>query len=180
MCGRMSNESSRQDHQLASTREPRVVEGILHTGSVETPYRRAGRGRTLLLLLHGTTDARAEVFLALSREFRVIDPTPPWAGGEGPRPTGDRGEGSAATGEEDPPPGHQWSAWLLGVVDGLGLDRPALIVDAVRASLIGDLALTDPHRFGPVIVIRPGDRPESLVSAVRAGCASAAESDRGS
>lgn len=165
---------------MAPTREPRVVEAVLHTGSVQTPYRRAGRGRTLLLLLRGTTDERGEVFLALAREFRVIDPAPPWAGAQGPRQTDGRGEDSRAAGEEDPPPGHEWGAWLVGVVDGLGLDRPALIVDPMRASLIGALAESDPHRFGPVIVIGPGDRPESLVSAIRAGYGLGAEGDRGS
>lgn len=165
---------------MAPTRETGIVEAILHTGAVQTPYRRAGRGPPLLLLVRGTTDERAEVFLALAREFRVIDPTPPWPGAEGPRPTGGRGEDSTAAGEEDPPPGHEWGAWLLGVVDGLGLDRPALIVDPGRASLIGTLAQSDPHRFGPVIVIRPEDRPESLVSAIRTGYGSGAEGNRGS
>lgn len=165
---------------MAPQREPRIVEAILHTGSVQTPYRRAGRGPTLLLLVRGTTDERAEVFRALAREFRVIDPAPPWARAEGPRPTGGRGGDSTADGEEDPPPGHEWGAWLPGVVDGLGLDRPALIVDPGRASLIGALARSDPHRFGPVIVIRPEDRPDSLVSAVRAGYEPGAEGSRGS
>lgn len=116
-----------------------IVKALVQTGSTETVYRRAGQGPTLVLLLRPRgADERERLLSSLARAFRVIDPTPP----------------------EDV--GDAWSSWLRGVVDGLGLQRPALLADAGTVSRAEALARTDPHRFGPVIVVPPGSDPDAI------------------
>lgn len=100
------------------------VEAVLLTGGIETPYRRAGHGPPILLLAD-----RSDLFQALSHAFRVIQPL---------HPPGD-------------PHSPDWPRWLQDVVDGLGLGRPALVVDAQLAGLMRQLATTDPDRIGPVV-----------------------------
>lgn len=93
-------------------------------GRLETPYRRSGAGRPILLLA-----AVPGLFEELATGFRVIEPLRVPV-----RP------GDAA-----------WAAWLQGVIDGLGLDRPALVVDASCADAARRLAAVDPLRVGPVL-----------------------------
>lgn len=116
-----------------------IVKALVQTGSTETVYRRAGQGPTLVLLLGPrSADERDRLLSSLARAFRVIDPTPPEDVGDG------------------------WSSWLRGVVDGLGLQRPALVADPGTASRAEALARSDPHRFGPVIVVQPGSDPDAI------------------
>lgn len=105
-----------------------AVEAVLMTGGDEIPYRRAGHGRPVVLL---TRDAR--LFDLLARRVRVVQPL------EVP---GD-------------PEGTVWHRWLQGLVDGLGLDRPALVVDPLLAGPARRLAILDPDRFGAVVELTP-------------------------
>jgi hypothetical protein len=105
-----------------------TVEAVLLSGGLETPYRRAGAGPPILLLVDSP-----DLFEALAGTFRVIQPL---------RTPGDSHE-----------PG--WPRWLRDVVDGLGLGRPAVIVDMRSAGPARRLATSDPDRIGPVVDAGP-------------------------
>lgn len=102
-----------------------VFEAVVVTGGAETPYRRGGRGSVTVVLL---TD-RAGLFDALLPAVRVVEPLR--------RPAE---PGSPA-----------WQDWLRAVVDGLGLDRPALVVEPALMGAARRLAAVDPDRFGAVV-----------------------------
>lgn len=105
-----------------------AVEAVLVTGGDEIPYRRAGHGRPVVLL---TPDPR--LFDLLAARLRVVQPL---------RMPGDPGGGA-------------WHRWLQGLVDGLGLDRPALVVDTLLAGPVRRLAAIDPDRFSVVVEATP-------------------------
>lgn len=109
----------------------------IRAGSLETRYARAGVGRPVLLLAtpHGELPAAA-LFTALARECRVFAPRLPRAGGR----------------EDTETP-----AWLRGLIDGLGLQRPAVIAAPGYAELARDFAINDSDRVGGLILL--GDVP---------------------
>ena len=106
-----------------------MVEAVVVTGVLETPYRRAGRGATVLLL------GASGLFDELAESLRVVEPLrlP-----EAPAGVGELGEAG-------------WREWLRGLVDGLGVDRPALVVDAGLEASVLRAVDGDPDRYGPVI-----------------------------
>jgi hypothetical protein len=109
-------------------------------GAVETSYRRAGQGPPVLLL-----SADPQAFAALARRFRVLqpDPTPGAVGSSG------------------------WVEWLRGLVDGLGLARPAGVATEGSMAAVGDVATGDPDRFGPVVAATPvATLPARLLAAL--------------
>lgn len=101
-----------------------IVDAVLVSGTFETPYRRAGRGPSVLLLAQGTG-----LLEALAGELRVFEPL----------------RAPAAPGAAE------WIAWLHGLLDGLGLERPAVVVDASAAGPVRQLAAAEPDRLGPVV-----------------------------
>lgn len=104
------------------------LEAVVQVGEVETWYRRAGRGGHVLLLTRRGRDERDDLFGRLAEEHLVIEPaTLP----------------DAAT----------WAEWLCGVVDGLGLSRPDLVVDAEWGEAARRFASADPERAGRVILV---------------------------
>lgn len=105
-----------------------VHEAVVQVGEVETWYRRAGRGGPVLLLTNRGRDERDALFRRLAEKHLVIEPaTLP----------------DAAT----------WTEWLCGVVDGLGLTRPDLVVDAAWSEEARRFASADPERAGRVILV---------------------------
>lgn len=111
-----------------------VVEAVVVTGTTETPYRRAGRGATVLLLGAGV------LFDQLAETLRVVEPLriPPV-------------REAAPADRTEAPDDTAWRDWLRGLVDGLGLDRPALLVGAGLEAAVRRAVGEDPYRFGPVI-----------------------------
>jgi hypothetical protein len=105
-----------------------VVEAIVQTGEVETGYRRAGRGRPLVLLSDATPEERDRVFQRLAGTAMVVEPLLP-------------------------PPPSEWPRWLRGVIDGLGLDCPDLVVVEAWVGAAEAFALGDPDRAGRVVAI---------------------------
>jgi hypothetical protein len=102
-----------------------MIEAVVQTGLVETSYRRAGVGEPVLILA-GRTEREAGdwLFGQLAERFRTIAPVLP-------------GEG-------------ELEAWLRGLIDGLGLDRPAVVAaTALGAGLLRFMAL-DPGRAGRI------------------------------
>lgn len=106
--------------------EAGIIEAVVQVGAQETRYLRCGRGERVVVVLAGDTEDRLRLMRRYAAAHCVIAPVPhePVAGGahgaEGPA-----GQGGAAALEE----------WLLGVIDGLGLDLPAVFLAAEYAWL---------------------------------------------
>lgn len=107
-----------------------MVHAAVQVGEEVTAYVRAGRGRTVLVVGDGRSgDLPAPTLVAaLAREFRVVAPA---------HPVPDNGRGSR---------------WICGIIEGLGLDRPALVFVGEAAWLD---AFVEVHgdRVGPVISV---------------------------
>jgi hypothetical protein len=133
------------EHESAAGDPPPAIEAVVQTATIETIYRRAGRGPQVLLVAadgEGEPLGRA-LFRTLAERFRVVAPcyVPPEGTGRAP----DR----AAVG-----------VWLRDVIDGLGLDRPGIVADETFAGAAVEFASAEPDRVGRLAVIcRPGDRP---------------------
>lgn len=109
-----------------------TIEAVVQIGSAETPYRRGGRGAAVLLLASGSATERTRVFQRLTASHLVIEPL-------------------ALPAPED------WPVWLRGVVDGLGLVRPDLVVSPDLAPAADAFAAGDPERAGRVIPVEAID-----------------------
>jgi hypothetical protein len=106
-----------------------MMEAVVHAGTMETRYRRAGQGPQLLLL-GGGADAEwvAGVIPPLVARFRVFVPEVPSDAGTG---------------------------WLREMIDGLGLDRPGLVAGFTLAPLLDRFLETDADRLERVALIHP-------------------------
>jgi hypothetical protein len=104
---------------------------VVQVGDVETGYRRAGRGPSVLLLTTAVSASADEVFAALALHFRVIQPA--WPVG---LPIADV------------------SHWLRGIIEGLGLERPLLLVDAGSEAGAHQLSALLPSLVGAVLSYR--------------------------
>jgi hypothetical protein len=122
-----------------------MIESVVHAGAMETRYRRAGQGPQLLLLATGGEGQREVEWLAgaippLVDRFRVFVPEVPADAGP---------------------------AWLRGMIDGLGLDRPGVVADATLGELVARFLETDAERLERVAIVHPdgaaGPAPESPV-----------------
>jgi pimeloyl-ACP methyl ester carboxylesterase len=120
-----------------------MIEAVVQTGPFETWYRRAGVGGPVLLLIGPPAAAVGDwLFSQLAGRFRTIAPVLP-AGLAGASGTGTPVEGG---GLED---------WLRGLIDGLGLEQPALVAAAERGvGLLRFMAL-DPERVGRLALVQP-------------------------
>lgn len=107
-----------------------VVEAIVQIADDEIPYRRAGRGGATLLLCEPGQPEREAVFQRLATLGLVVEPLAL------PRP------GPA-----------EWARWLRGIVDGLGLDRPDLVVSPGLAAGARRFLEEDPQSGGSVLLI---------------------------
>jgi pimeloyl-ACP methyl ester carboxylesterase len=120
-----------------------MIEAVVQAGASETPYRRAGAGGAVLLLI-GATEAGCGdwLFGQVAGHFRAIAPVLP-AGLDlalGPHPAGNGGG---------------LEAWLRGLIDGLGLDRPALVSGTARGAALLRFVALDPDRVGRVVLLHP-------------------------
>ena len=103
-------------------------------GSVETGYRRAGRGETVVALASPDWPAAASLFPALARDFRLIVPEL---------------DGLDADATERP----AFAGWLRGFLDGLGLTDVTLLADECFGAAALGSALTEPVRVGRLVVV---------------------------
>jgi pimeloyl-ACP methyl ester carboxylesterase len=130
-----------------------MIEAVVQIGSVETAYRRAGSGRTVLLLV-GEGDAAVDwLFEQLAVRFRTIAPLRP----------GGIDEGGYAT----------LDLWLRGLIDGLGLQRPALVAGVADARSLLRFATIDPERVDRIALVVDGETGRGRDSALVDGAAAA-------
>lgn len=115
-----------------------VHRAIVDSGAIETEYLRAGHGPTVLYLGGALTGAaqRESMFAALASCFRVIAP-----------------QSTSLSAMAAPQHGgaSAFTQWLLGVLDGLGLGRASLVVEAPLAA--------ETARF----VVRHGSRVDRVI-----------------
>jgi hypothetical protein len=104
---------------------------VVQVGNVETGYRRAGRGPSILLLTTAEPDTDNDLFTALAAHFRVIQPA--WPAGV---------------------PAAEVPGWLRGIIEGLGLERPLLLVDAGSEAGAHELSAMLPSLVGAVVSSR--------------------------
>jgi pimeloyl-ACP methyl ester carboxylesterase len=120
-----------------------MIEAVVQIGAIETAYRRAGAGDAVLLLT-GTTEAREPdwLFDQLARHFRIVAPMVP-AGLDG-------------RADRDPTGGGlELEGWLRGLIDGLGLERPAVVAGAACGAGLLRFMVLDPDRVGRMALISP-------------------------
>jgi pimeloyl-ACP methyl ester carboxylesterase len=120
----------------------RTIAAVVHTGRHETAYRRAGAGLPVVLLT-GAREAELGdwLFGQLARRFRTIAPVLP--------PGMDPGVGARAGGGPD------LDEWLRGVIDGLGLERPALVGGPAWGFHLLRFQAVDPHRVRRLALVQP-------------------------
>jgi pimeloyl-ACP methyl ester carboxylesterase len=117
------------------------VEAVVQTGPTETRYLRAGQGAPVLLLFDGGAVAAvaSQLLETLVSEFRLLLPALTGNGID----VADAGQGS-------------FSTWLRNFMDGLGVDRFAVITTISYAEAIAAFATTDPDRIRGVVVLATG------------------------
>jgi pimeloyl-ACP methyl ester carboxylesterase len=118
------------------------VEAVVQTGPTETRYVRAGKGAPVLLLLDGGAVAAvaSQLLETLVSEFRLLLPALDVHGGD----FADAGQGS-------------FSMWLRNFMDGLGIDRFAVIATTACADALAAFATTDPDRVRGVVILATGN-----------------------
>lgn len=88
-----------------------IIEAVVQVGAQETRYLRCGRGDQVVMVLAAGEDERLSLMRQYSAANRVIAPVP-W----------DR---SGWQLHNDP---QAVDSWLNGVIDGLGLERPTVVL----------------------------------------------------
>lgn len=131
-----------------------MIEAVVQAGAQEISYRRAGFGPAVLILNTEDSDGSRWLFEQLSTRFRIIAPL-------------------AAPGQDGPGPAtyEALEPWLRGLIDGLGLERPALVGGLAQGATLVRFATLDPHRVNRLALVHYGEEcdPEpALREAARA------------
>jgi pimeloyl-ACP methyl ester carboxylesterase len=117
-----------------------TVRATVHAGRIRMDYWHAGRGSPLLLLRgrdDGEAAPRTPWLSTLTRSFRVLAP-----------------DLLASTGAEARP---AVATCLRGFLDGLGLERVAVVTDGSTAAEVLWLALSEPERVDRIVIVIPED-----------------------
>lgn len=114
---------------------PPVIEAVVVVDGEETSYLRSGQGEPTIVVVCADAAERRRLLRLLSSRHRVIAPWPVRADAAG------TADGRAC--------------WLTGVVDGLGLDRPVVVLSADSAYIAAALTPIDQHRLGGILAGAP-------------------------
>lgn len=151
--GRVSMDDKDQRSGKESTRH---VVATVQAGRVETTYVRAGRGIPVLLVQPGSpaTIARSALFVRLAREFRVIAPILM------PERVNDTRVIEGRVPVRD---------WLRGLLEGLGLERPCLVVASSLSGMLRPFLESDGERLAGVAYFLDGweeaaEEPAELIA----------------
>jgi hypothetical protein len=129
-----------------SPQQPIFSRASVCWGTVETDYRRAGRGETIVALAARDWRGAPVLFPALARDFRLIVP-------ELDRP-------NVAPGARPP-----FAVWLTAFLDGLGLDSVTLLADERFGGAAFGSAMIEPGRVARlVVVLDAGDTDHPLAA----------------
>ena len=134
----MSSILDRGSTILPSAARPVFTRAAVCSGPVETAYRRAGRGDTIVALAAREWGAGCELFPTLARDFRVIVPELE----DSPADTGRRAA---------------FATWLTAFLDGLGLDSVTLLADERFGGAALGSAMIEPGRIGRLVVVLDAD-----------------------
>ena len=134
-----------------------VIEAVVQVGAEETPYLRCGSGPRAVVVLAMNREERLAMLRRYAPVYRVIAPDmagcPATAGhgaGGGFR-TAVPATGSSTSAPAAPTP----KDWLLGVVEGLGLDRPLVALAPDLAQLAAQLAAGCGDELDVLIPVAP-------------------------
>lgn len=111
-----------------------MIEAVVQAGAWETSYRRAGAGSPVLLLVGDGAEPRDWLFRTLAARFRVVAAT---------RPVG----------------ADTFEAWLRGLIDGLGLEQPAVVAWTAEGGALLGFAAIDPHRLRRLALVHDAATP---------------------
>jgi pimeloyl-ACP methyl ester carboxylesterase len=116
------------------------VEAVVQTGPVETRYSRAGRGAPVLLLLDesAVNAAVSQLLETLVSEFRLLLPAL---------------DGAVHTADAEQP---GFPEWLRDFMDGLGIDRFAVIATDRYARSLTSFMASDPDRIRHLVLLGSG------------------------
>lgn len=126
--------------------ELEMVEAVVQVGAVETVYLRAGRGERVAVVLAADAAERLRLVRRFAACYRVVAPVPP---------VPPAGSGGAA----------HTAAWLHGVIDGLGLDRPTLVLEPAL-SLLAEQLWRGVAWVGDVVIAAQDDEPDAFAPLV--------------
>ena len=107
---------------------PEIAHACVVDNRRETPYRRAGHGEPVLLLVARDSTPTMELFGALAQRHRVYMPILP-------HPT-----------SEAQPAFSDFADWLRGFLDGLGVARISIVTDEIIGAAAAEFALQEPFR----------------------------------
>lgn len=111
-----------------------IIEAVVQVGMQETRYLRCGRGEQVVVVLAAGEEERLRLMREYAAGHRVIAPVPfdrtGWrihdqAGGLKPVGATSVEAGAAPVRRPDT---SAVSSWLCGVIDGLGLQRPTVVL----------------------------------------------------
>jgi hypothetical protein len=129
---------------MDTTGRAEVVEAEVQVGAAATRYLRAGRGARVAVVLAHDDATRLRLIERFAACCRVVAPVLP--------------EGAATA----------WPAlaaahWLRDIVEGLGLERPTVVLAPALSLLAGELSRGVDH-VGDVIITAQDDEPDALAS----------------
>lgn len=134
-----------------------MIEAVVWTGTFETTYRRTGAGSPVLLLASGAGTRHIDWLMdQLAPHFRIVAPVMPSGFGSPPY-----------TGAE--PDDRGLEGWLRGLIDGLGLERPAILADAHRGASLFRFMVLDPDRVRRMALFHTTEHYDSPAASILLG-----------
>ena len=140
-----------------------IIEAVVQVGAQETHYLRCGRGDRVVVVLTADAAERLRLMRHYAGGGRVIAPVPPVLNAMAPVAVDDA---AGAPDDSDrrvnrmphEEEGRAAADWFSGVIDGLGLDRPAVVLAADLAWLAARLVDGSGEAFELMETVAPSSR----------------------